>query len=147
MKRCVFCAIVEGSEPASAVYESDRVLAFMTLQPTRPGECLLIPKEHIDHFTDVDEQSASEIMRAAIRIGRKIMEEFQPLRVGMLVHGFGVSHAHLILVPQHDPNDITSGRFASIEDGKIVFDLRNIPQPERAELDEHACRLRIEPEA
>ena len=147
MKECIFCAIVEGSEPASVVYESDRVLAFMTLQPTRSGECLLIPKEHVDHFTDVDEQSASEIMRAAIRIGRKIIEEFQPLRVGMLVHGFGVPHAHLILVPQHDPNDITSGRFASIEDGKVVFDLRNIPRPERAELDEHARRIRIEPEA
>ena len=147
MMDCKFCSIVEGSQPASVVYENDLIMAFMTLQPTRPGECLIIPKEHIDHFTDIDDEIASQIIVAANRIGRNILECFDPLRIGMIVHGFGVPHAHLILVPQQDFNDITSGRFASIDDGKIVFDLRNIPRPDRSVLDEHAQMLRIEQEA
>jgi histidine triad (HIT) family protein len=147
VKNCKFCSIVDGEEPASIVYENNAVMAFMTIQPTRPGECLIIPKEHIDDFTDLDDDIASEIIVVANRIGRKIMEQFNPLRVGMIVHGFGVPHAHLILVPQHNFNDITSGRFASIEEGKIVFDLRNIPRMDRKELDKHAQMLRIESEA
>lgn len=137
---------MDGHEPASIVYESDNVIAFMSIQPTRPGECLVIPKIHIDHFTDIDDETISEIILVANRIGRKQREYFNPLRIGMVVHGLGVPHAHLILVPQHDSNDITSGRFANIEDGKIVFDLRNIPRPKREQLDEHAQILKILPE-
>lgn len=143
MKNCKFCSIVEGTEPASVVYEDESIMAFMSIQPTRPGECLVIPREHIDHFTDLSDDLASQMMIAALRIGRRVLEQFHPLRVGMVVHGFGVPHAHLIIVPQHDPNDITSARFASIEDGKIVFDLRSIPRPDRSVLDEHARMVNI----
>jgi histidine triad (HIT) family protein len=146
MDDCPFCSIVEGSEPASVVFEDRKIMAFMTIQPTRPGECLVVPKAHIDHFTDIDDETASRIMVVAQRIGRKLMKHFQPLRVGMLVHGFGVPHAHLILLPQHDPNDITSARFVSVDDGEVVFDLRNIPMVDRSILDEHARKLEIEPE-
>jgi histidine triad (HIT) family protein len=144
MTSCIFCDIVAGEAAAGVVYQDGQMAAFMTLQPTRPGECLIIPTTHIDHFTDMDEETAARIMVLGLRIGRKMMDVFRPLRVGMVVHGFGVPHAHLILVPQHDPYDITSARFASIEEGEIVFDLRYIPQMDREVLDEHAHQLRID---
>ena len=118
-------------------------MAFMALRPTAPGECLVIPKQHVDHFTDLDDETAQRIMTVAQRIGRRLRTEFQPLRVGMLVHGFGVPHAHLILVPQHGPQHLTSDRFASIQDGRVVFSERGIPVADRAVLDEHAHRLSI----
>ena len=80
----------------------------------------------------------------AQRIGRKMLREFEGERVGMVVHGFGVLHAHLIVFPQHDISDITSGRFAKIEDGEIVIDHKQIPMLEREVLDEYAARLRID---
>ena len=144
---CKFCAISQGSEAASIVYEDEFVMAFMSLQPARPGECLIIPRQHVDHFTDLDDQMASRIMVLAQRIGRKMREEFRPERIGMVVHGFGVPHAHLIVVPQYDPNDITSARFASVEGGNVVFDLRKTPEVERAVLDAQAARLKLVPEA
>ena len=116
----------------------------MTLRPTRLGECLLIPREHIDHFTDIPDDLAADMMVIAQRIGRKMLSEFEGGRIGMVVHGFGVPHAHLIVFPQHDISDITSGRFAKIEDGKIVYDHKQIPMLDREVLDEHAGRLRID---
>lgn len=144
MAECVFCEILAGRSPASMVYEDDDVAAFMSLYPSRPGECLVIPKAHIDHFTDIPDQLAAHIMVIAQRIGRRMREVFQPLRVVMVVHGFGVPHAHLILVPQHSPTDITSARFASIEDGRIVYSTRNVAVPQRSVLDDHARRLKID---
>lgn len=41
---CIFCEIVAGRAPASFVHEDELVVAFMTLQPTAPGECLVIPR-------------------------------------------------------------------------------------------------------
>lgn len=138
---CIFCEIVAGRARASFVHEDELVVAFMTLQPTAPGECLVIPRAHVDHFTDLPDATAQHIMAVAQRIGRRVREVFRPERVGFLVHGYGVAHAHLIIVPQQGPHHLTSDRFARIVDGRIVFDLSRTPIAERSVLDEHARLL------
>jgi histidine triad (HIT) family protein len=138
---CVFCDTIAGAAPASVIYRDELVIAFMTIHPSAPGECTVIPLAHVDHFTDVEDATAERIMRVAQRIGRRMMHAFQPQRVGMVVHGYGVAHAHLILVPQHGPYDITSARFAHIEDGQVVFTVKHIATPDRHVLDEHARLL------
>lgn len=132
---CIFCDIVAHREPASIIHEDEAMMAFMGIQPTAPGECLLIPKVHIDHFTDIPDALAQHIIAIAQQIGRTLRHEFTPARVGYLVHGYGVAHAHLVLVPQHGPFHLTSDRFARIENGVVVFDLSAIPMAERSVLD------------
>ncbi|MDB4950573.1 MAG: hit [Gemmatimonadetes bacterium] len=139
--RCVFCRIASGAEAASIIHGDEAVVAFMDHRPVRPGQCMVIPRAHVDHFTDVDEPTALRMMQVARRIGRRMRRVFRPLRVGMVVHGFGVAHAHLILVPQHATDDITSARLASIRDGRVVFGIASLPFADAAELDEHARLL------
>jgi len=141
---CPFCEIVAGRAPVSLIFADETILAFMTLRPFAPGECTVIPRAHIDHFTDLDDETAQRIMVAAQRIGRRMRAVFAPERVGMVVHGYGVPHAHLVLVPQHGPSDITSARYAHIEDGSITFTMKNIPFADRSTLDQHA-RLLADP--
>jgi histidine triad (HIT) family protein len=62
-------------------------------------------------------------------------------RVGYLVHGYGIAHAHLIIVPQQGPHHLTSDRFACIVDGQVVFDLSRVPVADRQMLDAHARLL------
>jgi histidine triad (HIT) family protein len=138
---CPFCEIVAGRAPVSLIHADETILAFMTLRPFAPGECTVIPRAHIDHFTDLDDDTAKQIIVAAQRIGRRMRAVFAPERVGMVVHGYGVPHAHLVLVPQHGPYDITSARYAQLEDGKISFSLKNIPVADRTTLDQHARLL------
>jgi histidine triad (HIT) family protein len=138
---CVFCEIAAGRSPASIIFEDDSVAAFMTLRPTAPGECLVIPKAHVDHFTDIPDDIAQRIMVVAQRIGRRMRSAFPLDRVGFLVHGYGVAHAHLIIMPQQGPHHLTSGRFARIVDGRVAFDMSGIPVADRATLDEYARRL------
>lgn len=144
---CVFCEIVAGRAPASIIYQDEVVLAMMGIRPIHPGECMVIPRQHIDHFTDIDDELTQHLLVIAQRIGRRMREVFRPQRVGMVVHGFGVPHAHLLLIPLHRPDDITSGRFAYLaEDGSIAFGVQHLPLAERSLLDEHA-RLLAEPDA
>lgn len=44
---CVFCEIVRGEAPAEIVWEGDRALAFVPLDPVTPGHALVIPKVHV----------------------------------------------------------------------------------------------------
>jgi histidine triad (HIT) family protein len=138
---CVFCEIIGGRSPASLIVEDDLVLAFMTLRPFAAGECTVIPRAHIDHFTDIEDPVAAHIIVVAQRIARRMRKVFQPQRVGMVVHGYGIAHAHLVLVPQNGPHDITSSHYARIEDDRIVFSMKHIPFAERQVLDAHAKLL------
>jgi histidine triad (HIT) family protein len=137
-KTCVFCKIIAGEEPASVVYEDEQIMALMTLHPTRPGEFMIIPKEHIDHFCDLPDDVSHHIITHAQRLSRNLREHFQPKRVGLVVHGFGVSHAHLIVVPQHEDSDIVSGRHIVVDNGKVTFGASHLPTPEREELNRQA---------
>ena len=141
-KNCIFCEIIAGREDSSKVYEDDRILAFMTRRPVRPGEFLIIPKQHIDHFCDIPNDLATHIFLQAQRLSRVMREKLKPMRVGLVVHGFGVPHAHLIVVPLHQLEDITSARFAYLKDGKIRFGLNHLPDTPRNELDKIAELLR-----
>ncbi len=140
--KCVFCRIVSDQEPASRVIEDDRIVAFMVLKPIHPGECLIIPKDHVDHFCDLRDEMSCHIMKQAQRLSRVIRQCFDVPRVGLVVHGFGVPHAHLIVVPLVEPGDITSQKHARLEDGKIRFGLSHIPTTPRQELDRVAKLLK-----
>src|SRR5439155_14973143 len=100
---------------ASILYEDDRIMAFMSIKPINPGEFMIIPRAHIDHFSDIPDDVACHILMHAQRLSRNLLERLQPQRVGLVVHGYGVPHAHLIVVAQHGPLDITSAKFAYLE--------------------------------
>jgi len=135
---CIFCKIIAGDAPASVIYQDEQIMALMTLHPTRPGEFMVIPKDHIDEFCDLPDDLACHIIRHAQRLSRNLREHFRPKRVGLVVHGFGVPHAHLIVVPQHEDTDIVSGRHVVVENGNLKFRADLLATPERAELDRQA---------
>lgn len=140
---CVFCGIIDGIIPSSKIYEDEKVLAFMGIRPVHDGECMVIPKEHIDHFMDIPDELASHVISIAQKIAHKIMDAYHPKRVGYIVHGFGVPHAHLILIPLHEVDEITSSAFAYLENGKIQFSEGQIPIQDRDKLDTIASMLTI----
>jgi histidine triad (HIT) family protein len=140
---CVFCQIIARQAPASFIYEDETIAAFMSLQPTARGECLVIPKAHIDHFTDLPDEVAQRIMLIAQKIGRRMRETFPLERVGYLVHGYGVAHAHFVIVPQQGPYHLTSDRLARIVNGRIVFDMTQVRIAERSTLDDDALKLSV----
>lgn len=143
---CVFCKIVAGTEPSEKVYEDERILAFMDIRPIYPGECMIIPREHIDHFCDIPDELAQHIMLYTQKIARRIQEKFNPLRVGYVVSGFGVPHAHMVLIPMYDKNDVTSVKFLEVQDNKITLNYNLVPFTDRGELEKVAALLRIDNE-
>lgn len=141
---CIFCKIVGGEILASRFYEDDEVLGFMNHKPVHPGECLFIPKEHISHFMDIDDELAAKMIKLGQRLCRTIREKINPDRVGYVVAGYGVPHAHLIVIPNYHANDITCEHFAVLKDDKITFTDEHIPIAPRNELNRMANMLKLE---
>jgi histidine triad (HIT) family protein len=137
---CTFCSLITRKVPVSVVFEDMQIFAFMALKPIISGECLIAPKAHIEDFSDLDDATTTSIMLIGQKIAKRMKLEFAAPRVGMLVHGFGVPHAALMLVPQYGPDDLTCGRLARIENGQIIF--KNDAAPvDRKTLDAQAAML------
>lgn len=132
---CIFCKIVGRTAEASVIYEDELIMAFMTLRPVNPGEFLIIPKEHIDHFCDIPDVLSCHIIVHAQKLSRNLRERLKPQRVGLVVHGYGVPHAHLVIVPLHDSSDIVSAKYAYVEGGQVKYSEELVPEVPRAELD------------
>src|SRR6476620_6985523 len=72
MEGCVFCDLVAGIYPISAVYEDDIVLAFMDTAPVNPGHVLVIPKKHFTYMADMDEETGMHLFRITMRLEKAI---------------------------------------------------------------------------
>lgn len=95
----LFTRIIDGEIPGRFVWRDDRCVAFLTIAPLAPGHTLVVPVEEVDHWIDLDPDLLAHIMDVARSIGRAQQEAFSPTKVGVLVVGEEVPHAHVHLVP------------------------------------------------
>ena len=143
MENCIFCKIIAGELPAHIIYEDERVIAILDHRPVRPGHCMVIPREHIDYFTNVPDDLASHIILVGNKLGRKIMETMvpKPMRVGFVIHG-QIPHVHYHVIPQHGEDDITSGVYGCVRDGQVAFDAEIVPIADNEKQKQIAALLR-----
>lgn len=124
----IFSRIIAGELPGRFVWRDDRCVAFLTIAPTATGHVLVVPIEEIDHWIDLPPDLLTHLMDVSRTIARAQQEVFGPSRVGMLIVGEEVPHAHIHLVP-----------FTSLHQ----LDLANAdPDPDPGALDEAAEALR-----
>jgi histidine triad (HIT) family protein len=95
----IFSRIIDGELPGRFVWRDDRVVAFLTIAPLAPGHVLVVPIEPIDHWIDLPADLSTAVFEVARAVGAALQEAFQPVKVGMLIVGEEVPHAHVHLVP------------------------------------------------
>ena len=101
MPECPFCQIVAGKAPVRKVYEDEQTLAFLDLHPISRGHCLVIPKKHVQWFTDIEPQdgTAGPFFKTCYVVARKLKHAFDCEYVTMLIRGTRVPHLHMLLIP------------------------------------------------
>lgn len=95
----VFTKIIAGDLPGHFVYRDEKSVAFLSINPIRPGHTLIVPVAEVSHWVDLDEDLSAHLMRVAQRVALAQMARFQPERVGLIIAGFEVPHTHLHVVP------------------------------------------------
>jgi histidine triad (HIT) family protein len=54
---CLFCKIIDGHIPSTAVYQDDLCYAFADINPQAPVHILVAPRAHIVSLDDTDASS------------------------------------------------------------------------------------------
>lgn len=101
-----FEKIIAREIPAQIIWEDDHHIAFLDIKPINPGHVLLVPKKPIADILDMDEYSYSALWLAAKKIAVLLREVCNSKRIGYIVEGFGVDHAHIHLVPINGPHEL-----------------------------------------
>ena len=99
MSESIFTKIIKGEIPAHKIYEDENFIAFLDIKPINPGHTLIVPKEPIDYLFDLPHNLYAEIFEICRKLEPGIRKSTNAVRVGMVVYGFDVPHAHIHLVP------------------------------------------------
>lgn len=130
MQESIFTKIIKGEIPSHKIFEDDKSLAFLDINPFTAGHTLVIPKVQVDHLWDADDELYEHLMSVAKKVAGRIRSVIDPPRVGILVEGFEVPHAHIHVFPMYEA---------------IRSTLKNqIPKPTDQELAVMAEKLRFQ---
>jgi len=124
----VFTKIIRGDLPGRFVWRDDEIVAFLTIQPLRPGHTLVVPVEEVDHWTDLEAGLCGRLMQVAQQVGQAQRKAFRPRRIGLAIAGLEVPHVHLHVTPLDTMRDLD---FGSVD-----------PSPSDASQDDAAERIR-----
>ena len=105
MNECLFCSLQHSETMVLA--SNELAYAVLDIAPIRPGHTLVIPREHVDDFFELSAEVQAAMLGLANELAVALKAICNPQRVGMLVAGFDVPHAHLHVIPVHDYRDIT----------------------------------------
>lgn len=101
-EECIFCKIVKGEIPSIKIWEDEKHIAILDINPNTEGMTLVITKEHYDSdATDMPDKPYKELMIATKKVSKLLEKELRVKRVAMVMEGMGVNHVHIKLYPLH----------------------------------------------
>ena len=72
-KQCIFCQIVSGKVQSRKIYEDERVIAILDINPANPGHILLITKEHYSIMPQLPDEEVSHIFLVAKSLSNSML--------------------------------------------------------------------------
>jgi histidine triad (HIT) family protein len=125
----IFTKIIEGEIPCYKIAEDERFFAFLDINPMSKGHTLVVPKQETDYIFDLDDTTLSEMIIFAKKIAKAVENAVPCKRVGLMVIGLEVPHAHIHLIPIEKEGDMNLAnprvKLTSHEFEEIAMNIRN----------------------
>ena len=113
MDDCIFCKIVKGEIPSYKVYEDEKVLAFLDINPLSKGHTLVLPKQHFETVLDIPSDLYSYLAQVVQRVAKNLNEKYKP--EGILINqnngeraGQVIPHVHVHVKPIYKDTQMVS---------------------------------------
>ena len=108
---CLFCGIVDGRAPAARVYEDERTVAFLDINPATRGHLLVVPRRHTRDLLSVQTDDLAACAATSQHLAARVVERLGATGVN-LVNACGgsawqtVPHLHVHVVPRYDDDPL-----------------------------------------
>jgi len=96
----VFTQIINGDLPGRFIWQDDCCVVIVNIRPLNRGHMLVVPRTEVDHWVDLDAETANNLMAVSHRVAKALQAcGLAPDRVGLMIAGFEVPHVHLHVLP------------------------------------------------
>ena len=102
----IFSKIIAGEIPSYKIAEDEKFYAFLDINPIVWGHTLVVPKQEIDYFFDISDDSIGDMMIFTKKVSEAIKKTIPCKKIGMAVLGLEVPHAHIHLIPLKNEGDM-----------------------------------------
>lgn len=121
---CIFCEIIKGNIQTPGIFwEDNEFIAFLSTWPSVEGFTVVVPKEH--HGSDclaMPDDVLQRFILVAKKVSNILLKHFDDVgRVGLIMEGTGVDHAHIKLVPMHGTGHMKKGIWKQYLSGKSDY--------------------------
>lgn len=103
----IFTRIIRGEIPCHKILEDDHFLAFLDIRPISSGHTLVVPKTEVDELFSLDTGTLAAALPFCQTVAKALKKSVPCRRVGVMVAGFEVPHAHIHLVPIEHEGDLS----------------------------------------
>lgn len=102
---CLFCEIINKKISSQIVFENDRTLGILDVQPIAPGHTLVLPKDHAENILDMESKSAALFFEDVREVVGIINSSLSPDGFTLGINhgkasGQAVDHLHFHIIPR-----------------------------------------------
>jgi histidine triad (HIT) family protein len=106
----IFSKIIAGEIPCYKIAETESCMAFLDVSPLSKGHTLVIPKQEVDNYFDIDTPLYNELNALSKNVAKALKLAIPCNRIGVAVIGLEIPHAHIHLIPINNVSDIDFSR-------------------------------------
>ncbi|MBS3162355.1 HIT domain-containing protein [Candidatus Woesearchaeota archaeon] len=143
-QQCPFCLMVEGKIPTRKVFEDDKVLAVLDINPANEGHTILFPKNHFDSLQEIPESITQNLFSVANKISKALIEANLCDSTNIIINNgasAGQTSPHILIniIPRNEKDKVSIGwDHQKISDSKMdsALDLikKKIPKEKPKEI-------------
>ena len=110
-QQCIFCQIISGKIPSKKIYEDDKNIAILDINPAAKGHILLLPKEHYAIMPQIPEKEITNLFLQAKKMSQLILKALKVSGTNIFVAnglaaGQKAQHFMIHIIPRKEDDGI-----------------------------------------
>ncbi len=123
---CIFCDIAAKSAEAEIIFENEKVIAFLDINPVNYGHTLIVPKKHYDNFLTIPSNELAELSKLTQFIAGSVKralkaDGFNIISNNGLSAGQSVFHFHYHIIPRYENDFMLRPRTVEYNDNEMAL--------------------------
>jgi histidine triad (HIT) family protein len=128
-ENCIFCHIASGKVPSKKVYEDEKVVGVLDINPASPGHVLIIPKKHIMILPQMSDEDIGHAFNVAKKLSLHLLRNIKAKGTNIFVAngaaaGQKAPHFMIHVIPRDDNDKLKLYPHESIVDDAALEALK-----------------------
>lgn len=133
-EKCIFCQIASGNVASMKVWEDDRLVAILDINPANPGHILLLPKEHYAILPQMPEDEIAHTGMVAKHLSQALLKALQAKGTNVFIAngvaaGQRAMHFMLHIIPRMENDGLALSIPARKIDAKTQSEVLKLLKP------------------